>query len=391
MKKQTICTLCGLACEEPLGCHRAESWHPSYKTNSVELDEYVRQAALELARAGRPLFWLDAADVRTVRSIVKLAQACEGTIHVGQSTGLQCLKRVMKDSGWLTTTLAEVADRADLVVSIGNNLLQLAPLLQPRFIAPSAAWLHVADSPRGQRHQGRQPKEVVWPRDTWFDRLTELVLLVRSGAAPNGTHPQVDLLLKHLQSASNIVWLWDIDEMHFDTDELIIRRLVSLAQLISESTSHQARCRLLPIDNRVGRVSAEETLLWLTGCSTTAKWNGQRWWSMPRWETFDLRDWSREFDVRWMISNVPSEHHSPNIEYQRQLHWSANSSDASWVVTGVGWQERGHLFRGDRGMLLFTDTSEEVDANARLASASEIIELVRRELLRLRKEGTDAN
>ena len=51
--------------------------------------------------------------------------------------GLLANLRAMQDGGWVTATLAEVRNRADLVLLVGTDTRALAPRLVERCLAPT--------------------------------------------------------------------------------------------------------------------------------------------------------------------------------------------------------------------------------------------------------------
>lgn len=365
----TLCTLCAISCDVTDSltsrCIRRNHWISGLPSNvRTTIAPDIEQLA-NLVLDSHSLIWLDACDVQTTRAAVKLAQRTGATLHVGQSPGAVAVKNVIASSGWFGTTLAEVAPRAEVIVTVGDGSLSESPLLAERFFRAksqlqSPHWIHIspnACAPHNDLTDALIPNELIhWPRERWFEHFSKLALCLTQNEPIES--PDVRHLGDRLRGSSNTVWLWDIDDFHFQTDELTIRRLVSIASALNATS----RCTLLPLDMNVGRVTAEETLLWLTGCAGTAVWRGDHWYRSSRYIGYSLEQWSAEFPSIVLISNVASDRALPNLPATLVLQ--SRTSNASSAVTApsdartiqvaaVGLDCSGHLFRGDRGTVHF--------------------------------------
>lgn len=350
-------------------CSQLQNFLTQRRPNRAAMDQpqylqWIDQAGEKIATArdAAPwLIWLDACDVQTTRLAVQLAQRLRGTVHVGQSTGSQVLKQVHSSEGWFGTTLSEVAARADLVITIGDGLVSQAPLLTDRFFQrhagqgsadlPDIHWLQITPHSSAERSQNsRVPDASIHvPRPQWHAWFTELAWRLQAvdgiDNATSPTLPGVELLCEHLRKARYSAWLWDVDEFRFGTDELILRRLATIVRQLNESS----RSGLLPVDLNPGRVTAEESLLWLTGCSVTASWDGRGWSSPERLADYSLEQWQAAFENILVISNVAGTRALPNLRSWLTLHSHARPTTTTLPVAAVGIDCAGHLFRGDRG------------------------------------------
>ena len=363
-----ICALCAIGCNlnDTLTsrCTRRNHWLAA-TSPSQDSTSYQKNLIANLRLDAQSLIWLDACDVKTARAAIAVAQQTGATIHVGKSTGADAVKRVMFGGSWFGTTLAEVAPRADLIITIGDGVLSESPLLADRFFTAkstsdsaesnsaqsnAAQWIHIsphaAITDRASQSLHAPSEHVHWPRALWFEKLSELALSLKSNANNNS-------LSQQLKSSQQTVWLWDVDDFHFQTDELIIRRIVSIASELNQA----ARCTLLPLDMNIGRVTAEETLLWLTGCPGTATWRDGRWYRSPRLANFTLEQWAAEFSNIVLISNLPSDRALPNLPAQLVLQSNGSNAANTIQVAAVGRDCSGHLFRGDRGTVHFVQAT----------------------------------
>ncbi len=403
-------------------CHRRNQWLAcSSERNAVDrfakadngvsdnLSAQVATLAALFKPAHRALLWIDGADVNTTRSVVSLAQAIRGTVHIGQSSGAAAAHRVLANQGWVGSSLAEVASHADLIITLGGGLRSEAPLLAQRFFKPALAggraeWFHI-DAHRdaylppasGAHTDENQPNyTAVWPREMWYKQLTHILLALQPesqpeaqlGARQGATKDEsVAALVSKLQRAKNTVWLWDAEEFHDAVDELCISRLLAISRLLMLS----ARCSLLGLDAQVGRVTAQETLLWLTGCSGTADFDGQRWSQPQSLDHNTLEEWQHVFDSILVVRSVPSPHPLPNltaghflVAEQSLLPDRVATSRLTRVAT-VGIDCDGHLMRGDRATMMYCAASESASlqdkqAQSRLPTAAALLDQVRDQL-----------
>ena len=438
------CCLCGLLCSldraankaaEPRGesltslfslpnveaCHRRNQWlAQTHSTSEISSVDHSTNAAYDSAEnlsaqvaaiaqlfkpAQRSLIWIDGADVNTTRSAVALAEAIRGTVHIGQGTGAAAAHRVLANQGWLGSSLSEIATHADLIVTLGSGLRSEAPLLTQRFFTPALAsgraeWCHIAADPEAdnQLASGTPANQIspsytaVWPREKWYEHLTHILLALQP-EAPSSTHQgaqandSIDALVSKLQHAKNIVWLWDADEFHDAIDELCISRLLGISRLLTQS----ARCSLLCLDAQVGRVTAQETLLWLTGCSGTADFDGEHWRQPQSLEQIAIEEWQLAFDSILVVRSVPSAKPLPNLKASHVMVTEQSLLPDGMVASGmtrvasVGTDCAGHLMRGDRATMMYCAASEPAPAHGkptqvRLPTAAAMLDQVRNQI-----------
>lgn len=417
------CCLCGLLCSldhaATATCPRRNQWLQPTGTLTAQqsgtagsevslasaqsprvtqLATQIETIAAHFHSSRRSLIWIDGADVHTLRCAVDLAAAVRGTIHVGHSTGADVSHRVLVSQGWMGSSLAEVASHADLIISLGSDLHTEAPLLAERFISPALAsgraqWCHI-DSHASTSQENSQPSPnwtAVWPRSEWYQNLTHLMLGLQNQkmsaqSAAGRMSASTHALLDKLQHSKNPVWIWDVDEFRDDIDELCIHRLLGISRLLSQT----ARCGLLALDAQVGRVTASETLLWLTGCSGTAQFDGQHWHQPRALNEMSLQDWPTAFDSIVVVRSLSSVYPLPNLAAshfvvtQQSLLPDHVPDDKVTHVGSVGIDSAGHVMRGDRATMLFCQTgeagSQTTPMSSQLPTAAELLEQVRRRI-----------
>ena len=244
------------------------------------------------------------------------------------------------------------------MITLGDSILSEAPLLADRFLHRAGAaagevvqleWMHIG-SPSSTPPKGCS-QVIELGRTAWYAELTDLLLALRSGQASLLENSPLTPLYAKLQTARYAVWLWETDEFVDSIDELTVRRLAALARWQTE----QARGSLLCLESNLGRVTAEETLLWLTGCKTTARWDGAQWHSPPSLREYSMDDWRQAFAARLILRSVPTVEPLPDLDASMLIvpagqALTASAGDRRVVrVPAVGESSCGLLFRGDRG------------------------------------------
>jgi hypothetical protein len=371
-------------------CDQWHRWQSSFSLDprSVPLDELKSRLA-NVRLDSTSLIWLDSCDVRTTKAAVDLAKSSGATLHVGQSSGTQAIKRVHSSQGWMGTTLSEIGARSDCIITIGNGVLIESPLLASRFFHPYGRtgrpfWIHIAPGRSLQSLSiptGDPIPDVSYgiEHSDWYAWLCQVAAEVGGDARlVNRQLSATDLanaseVARKITQSQHVVWIWDADELHFETDELLIRRLLTFADQL-ENGSSSRRSLLLPLDMNLGRVTADETMLWLTGRSTTAAWRDEQWTSPARFEGISLDEWQSAFDTIVLVSNVPSPRSLPHIKATLTLQTPPSTSPGQIQVAAVGIDCSGHLFRGDKAVVGYLPATNPTST---LHMASTILELLR--------------
>ncbi|MFO0944218.1 MAG: hypothetical protein U0930_26210 [Pirellulales bacterium] len=314
-----------------------------------------------------------------MRCVVKLAEAWRATIVVPQSSGNRYVSNITCNDGWFGTTLADAAEHSQLVIAIGSNWIHQLPRLKDRFFSQrqNQIWWQIRgpdltdppSSPDLPSFPGGGNHCSVWPRDTWYARICELVQQIARNDVANS-----DGLAKHILQSNYTTIIWEKSELAESQDEFLIYQLNQLAKVRSQ----HARCSLLALDSDVGSVTASAVLLWLTGCSDVAvpnqsnwsqsKWSQSNWISPAYYHNYEIDDWTAEFDFvvrinttasRKSATAIPAHLHLDHFvsDSGMPLQLQSTSPNAEPVRMRVGVAGIDHdaiLFRGDHGLTCFS-------------------------------------
>ena len=110
---------------------------PRVQGEDASAEAALDAAARVLARARRPFIGGLGTDVAGMRATLVLARRLGAVVdHAGAAAKYRNL-HVLQEAGWITTTFAEVKNRADLLVLIGDGWRHRFPRFVERLVAPS--------------------------------------------------------------------------------------------------------------------------------------------------------------------------------------------------------------------------------------------------------------
>ena len=359
--------------DEPPACSRLHTWlniQDAHASAGRQLSNDDTRASLQSAIASmrgarRPLIWLESVDVQAARAGVELAQVTGATLHVAQSPGAELVTNIMASDGWLGTTLAEAKSTAALVIHLGQQHLRDAPMLELRYTNPTAQHVFLNTCPESVLADPTLQDSLLqlhWSKDTWLDRLTRLLLLLRDDSAAlarraDSDDSEVGMLAEMLLSSHYTVLLWSEDELSDELDGMLVRRLLELARQVSRT----ARCSLLCLSQDPGRVTAKDCVLWLTNRTTPVRF-ADGVWTKELLNQRSLEQWQQDFDWLLCVRNLPSDRPLPELRFDVVLDAHCNPALAcspsekravQIPVQAIGLDGSGHLLRADHGLAAY--------------------------------------
>lgn len=270
---------CGLSLEHYRRLAPVAGTSPRVAGNPATLGEAVRSAAAILAHASLPLIDGFAADLSGARRIVQLADRCGAVIEHMNSTAKMRNLFTVQDAGWITTTLAEVKNRADLVVLLGTDAVSRFPRFFERLIwsqesmfgldAGARQIVYVGaglDGRAGHAPDGRPPQVI--PCNV--EQIGEGVGAMRAILAGQSLHAESiagvpvgewAALLERLRSAKYAVIVWAAADLAFSHAELAVQTISALIKDLNRSN----RVVGLPLGGSEGDFTSNGVLLWQTG------------------------------------------------------------------------------------------------------------------------------
>ena len=295
-----VCPFCGLGCddltvavEEEAPCKLAvcstdcpvarerfsytpPAEPPRVAGGPVPLEDAVRAAASALGAAQAPLVAGLGTDIDGTRAALALAGRVGAVVDHALSDGLYRNLAVLQRTGWITTTLAELRNRCDLVVVAGPDPAALHPRLFERWVVPTPAF------------QTPPSREVVFlcgePLDTTRATLAGLPVTALSGdparvgdaaaalaaalsdpsrasGAAGIAAGDIAALAERLLKARYAVVAWAASALAGPHADLTVERLVRLVRDVNRHT----RCAGLPLVGHDNVVGANQVCAWQFG------------------------------------------------------------------------------------------------------------------------------
>jgi formylmethanofuran dehydrogenase subunit B len=263
------CPFCAMLCDDlSLPLHKPQS-APSGTTCAKATDGFSRalqaaaanplingiqgswpqalQKARSLLQSARfPLFHGLIGDLLDCRAALRLAERYGGVVDHEDGDAIARSLAVYQDSGWITTSLGEVRNRADLVVIVGDQPDAALPRLREKLFA-STDRLHAEQAPR-----------LVELTTDPLDIIDQVRILFGARPLPAPDDRAVDLheLLLHSRYP---VFLPVPKENPYA--EMILRSTADLVRIINETS----RAALLMLVSGTGGATAQHAAAWHSG------------------------------------------------------------------------------------------------------------------------------
>lgn len=356
------CALSRTGFERPL-----EQQSPRVGGKAASLDAAVTAAGAMLKQSRMPLISGLGTDVSGVRAAASLADRIGASLdHMNAPAGLRNLL-VLQDGGWITTTLSEVRNRADLLVMVGSDIVSRFPRFFERCIANRetlfgenrACEIVLLGGPApGDFNFPSQPTVIGCEVSRIHEGLGALRALI-GGAVLNadaaGDVPMSTWngLAQKLKSAKYGVMAWAAADFDFPHAELTVQ---TLAELIKD-LNRETRFNGLPLGGSDGDITTDMVLLWQTGFAIrTGYGQGQAEHDPYHFAGDRLLQRGETDTVVWISSISPSRlppagsarlivvgHPAMKLEREPEV----------FIPVGTpGVDHAGHLFRSDRVVAL---------------------------------------
>lgn len=285
--RDVACPFCSLACDDlaveagegtlrvaPGTCPIAEREFarpappasPTLDGAPVTLEAAVARAADLLARARLPLFAGLGTDLAGAREVLALAERTGGVVDHAGAAGLMANLRVLQDSGWVTTTLAEIRNRADLLLFVATDASEIAPRFLERCVAIADTLFGPIERELFYLGDGLRPPPgaasavLACPPERLAGTLATLRALV-AGAAPGTAPPELAALAARLRAARYPVIVWAAANLPGRHADLLVGALAGLLQHLNATR----RGAGLPLAGPGNVIGVNQACAWQTG------------------------------------------------------------------------------------------------------------------------------
>jgi formylmethanofuran dehydrogenase subunit B len=377
------CPFCGLLCDDlriavseraatvvANGCTKSRTLFsassrddatPLANGKPVALEVAAKKAAAILREARQPVLISAGTDVAGMRALLELAERTGGIVDHNSGDAMMRNLLVLQDSGWISTTLTEVRNRADLLVVAGTDISSRFPRFYERIFGEFESLFITGE--RDLCFLGAMPQDLPAPlkaRATAVavepERLGEVFGVLRSLLAGKTLNakavagiamPELAALLARMQTARYGVLTWTAADLAFPNAELAIRSMCELVTALNAS----GRFAVLPLGGTDGDLTAAQVTTWQTGFPLRVSFAGGKPAYDP-WQHSARRLLERhEADAVVFVSALDAAHSPPESEAPAIVlgRPGTNPGDASVFipVATPGLHHAGHLFRAD--------------------------------------------
>lgn len=348
------CPFCGIACDDleigpsgsgglkvlKNGCAKSVAGFerpllepsPQVDGKNVSLAEAVAAAAKLIRESRLPIFGGLGTGVEGMRAVMALAERGGGVVDHALSAATYRNTRVMQSSGWLTTTLTEARNRADLFIIAGCDINKSNPRFFERVVCneasmfsdnpPKRTVIFLGDGLDQSAAKGPRIGEVLTiPCKT--DRIGEILDAMRAmqkgvsitgdtiGGVPRAT---VEDLFARFKAATYSVVVWNPASFDFAGGDLTVQ---AICEFIKEGNA-TSRSAGLSLGGNEGTPSAISVCAWQSGYPLRVSYaNGKPEYDAERYDAARMLA-AKESDLLvWLASFgddlVPPETDVPTI------------------------------------------------------------------------------
>jgi formylmethanofuran dehydrogenase subunit B len=238
---------------------------PRVDGKPVLIDEAIAAAATLLDQARQPLFGGLATDIAGTRALYTLANRCHAILDHANSAGLLPGLRTLQDRGVLQTTLAEVRNRADLLLVIGTQPARDYPEFYRRCglgdeVSPlrDVVFLGAPVDPALAGLARIAARSIDWVGDA-YDTLALLNALC---SRKRITAPALLVeLAERMLAAKYVVVVWEPGKLPGSHPALLVESINLCAKTVNRTT----RAGGLALAGNDGGLAVNQTLGWMSG------------------------------------------------------------------------------------------------------------------------------
>jgi len=331
----------------------ATSVGASIDGQAASLDAAIERAAQILAASRQPVFGGLGIDVDGARALYPLACAT-GAIADGGASMLHGL-RALQDRGQFTATLAEVRNRAGLVVCVGPSPRSTHPEIWRRLgigealVASREVVFVGAEADAALASQPHTQASSVALDGDLFDTVSRLAACVAGQRVQASA--AIVALAERLRASPYSVLLWDSTQLPAQ-GALIVEALNATVGVLNRST----RAAALPLGSAVGPSAANQTFAWLSGLPLRSRAGPLGLEHEPlRFEAKRLLAEGGADALLW-IASFGNEYEAPSTKLPTIVighAYSAPPPGAVFIpVATPGLDDAGHLYRVDGSVML---------------------------------------
>lgn len=385
-RQEVACPFCGIVCDDLTvqntnnklkivanGCPRARAGFEKDVTDSsamlkgkkVSLDKAIAAAGDIIKQSSTPLFGGLGTDAGGMRQLMHLADISGAVLDHMHGNALIRNTLVLQDLGWITTTMAEIRNRADMVIFVGTDATQY-----PRFFE-RAIWnehsmfklkqeerqiVYIGENLNtrpGTSPAGKKPT-VLKCKNQEINEIISTMHAIASGASMDvdqvsGIKIKVlEDLTARLQAAKYGVFIWAPSELTMSHAELTVQAMTEMAKYLTRKT----RFAGFSLGGNDGATTANSLCAWQSGYPLRVNFNkGYPDYDPNRYTTSNVLK-NKEVDSMLWVSSFSDAHNPPRPSIPTIVLATPDTKlnykpDVFIPVSTPGVDHTGQLFRTD--------------------------------------------
>lgn len=333
----------------------------------VSLEVAVAKAAEILSVSNQPVIGGCATDVNGMRGVMALADRSGAVVDNMNFTAARRNFLTLQDTGWMTTTLAEIKNRCDFFLVVGVDLEDFSPRFFERYLwnkesmflndtsqrqvvyigkAPSGG---ASTSPTGAKAKVLPCADVDLPEVAAVLRALvkgkKIVVETVGGIAVS----ELRVVAEQLIAAKYGVVTWAAGALGFDHAELTVQML---CEMVKDINTLDTRCSGFPLGGKEGDQTANQVCGWTSAYPARTRFSS----GFPEYDPFlydsnvmlangeaDVLVWVQAFNV----GAVPPATELPTIVVGRSGMTFSTEPDVFIPVGTPGIDHAGHAYRLD--------------------------------------------
>ena len=384
--KDVTCPFCGILCDDLLiqnqgetlkilenGCPKASAsfesklavTSPKIKGKNVPLTDAINAMCDIINKSHNPLIAGLGTDVGGMRQVMHLADKTGAIVDHMHGNALIRNSLVLQSLGWITTTMTEIRNRADLIIFAGTDATNY-----PRFFE-RAIWnkqsmfklkneqrqiVYIGDkldSKAGINPNGKRPTTLNCKTEQIGEVISGLHALV--AGATLDVKEIAGIKIKTLQSLSEKmktakygVIVWSPAELDIPHAELTIQNFCEIVKYLTRFT----RFAGFSLGGNDGATSANNVCAWQSGYPLRVNFNkGYPEYDAQRYSTHNVLK-NKEVDALIWVSSFSSDVNSPRASIPTIVLGTPDTKlnfkpDVFIPVSTPGVDHTGQLFRTD--------------------------------------------
>ncbi len=337
ISRNVTCPFCGILCDDLViensghklkilknGCPKAITAFekrqiensPRIKGKKVALDEAIAEVARLLEQSRTPLITGLGTDAAGMRQVMHLADKTNAIIDHMHGDSLIRNILVLQDLGWITTSLGEIKNRADMIIFAGTDASS-HPRFFERIIWNKKAMFLQKNKEREIVYIGKRLdiKQGISPKgkrplllDCKTDQIGEIISTLHaiiSGARIDAAEvagiktPVLEKLAEKMKQARYGVIIWSAADLNISHAELTIQNFCETVKYLTRITRFSG----FSLDGNNGATTAVNICAWQSGYPLRVNFNkGYPDYDAHRYSTYNVLK-NKEADALLWISS----------------------------------------------------------------------------------------